>query len=171
MRVAGTYFRVVLTPDLPTGSAHWTICTLPNNIPVLTSSIVSVEFEIMNPEIVCKNVVITIPCPGSKAPKIISADGKADYISREKALAWQIDEISEDNSSGALEFTVPKAKLTPAQPPIFILTTLSCTRPRIVASWAMSHCKISQLESSAFFPIEVNFSSPTLYSKMKVGGK
>ncbi|GAB5365294.1 hypothetical protein AAMO2058_001045300 [Amorphochlora amoebiformis] len=99
-----------------------------------SSSIVSVEFEIMNPEIVCKNVVITIPCPGSKAPKIISADGKADYISREKALAWQIDEISEDNSSGALEFTVPK------------------------------------LESSAFFPIEVNFSSPTLYSKMKVKG-
>jgi len=96
------------------------------------SSVVSVEFEQTNPDIVCKHVTISIPCPSSKAPEIQSVDGKADFLSRDKILAWHIDEISEENSSGALEFCVPK------------------------------------MEAASFFPVEVTFTSPTLYSRMEV---
>jgi len=82
------------------------------------SSVVSVEFEQANTDITCKHVTISIPCPSSKAPEIQSVDGKADFMSRDKVLMWQIDEISENNSSGALEFSVPKVTLMPKNCPV-----------------------------------------------------
>uniref|UniRef100_A0A7S2X825 Coatomer subunit delta n=1 Tax=Lotharella oceanica TaxID=641309 RepID=A0A7S2X825_9EUKA len=136
------------TKPFPTGSADaltlvtWKLSTTNEEMVPFTvncwpasegnSSVVSVEFERQNPAIVCKHVTISIPCPSSKAPEIVSVDGKAEFLSRDKVLTWQIDEISDENESGTLEFSVPK------------------------------------MDSASFFPVDVTFSSPTLYSKMTV---
>jgi len=98
-----------------------------------SSSVVAVEMGVSNEDIVCKHVTISIPCPSSKAPQVTSLDdGKTNFLSREKVLAWQLDEISSENDQATLEFKVPK------------------------------------MDPSSFFPIEVTFTSSTLYSKMKV---
>ena len=56
-----------------------------------------------------RNVCISIPLPGGKAPSVNEVDGDWQYNARQNVLEWIIDLIDSSNSTGALEFVVPAA--------------------------------------------------------------
>lgn len=99
-----------------------------------SSTVVSIEYEILNTDLKYTGVTIGVPCPSSAPPDITNVDGKAEYLPAEKMIAWTVAEISEDQGAGALEFSVPK------------------------------------LPNSSFFPVTVQFSTPQLYSGLKLKG-
>jgi len=71
-------------------------------------SVVSVEFEHNREGLSFKDVAITIPCDSDEPPEIAQVEGEFHYDHKEKALIWQIPEISADASTGTLEFSVPE---------------------------------------------------------------
>lgn len=70
-------------------------------------TVVSVEFA-REKEFDYRNVQVEIPCPSTEPPSVSSCDGDFKYDSRANVLIWTIESISEEASSGGLEFNVPE---------------------------------------------------------------
>mmetsp|Transcript_21812 Transcript_21812/g.30821 ORF Transcript_21812/g.30821 Transcript_21812/m.30821 type:complete len:533 (-) Transcript_21812:18-1616(-) len=71
-------------------------------------TVVSVEFALEKSDLAYSNVAISIPCDSGEPPQVTSVDGDFHYDQREKVLIWSVEEISENCSSGTLEFSVPE---------------------------------------------------------------
>jgi len=69
-------------------------------------SVVSVEFQSEKSGLILRNVNIHIPCPTNDHPEVKEIDGQYHFNQKDSVLVWQIDEISEDQSNGSLEFIV-----------------------------------------------------------------
>lgn len=73
-------------------------------------TVVSAEFKMEKEGLTLKDVVITIPCPSSEAPEVTNNDGDYHFDHKTKMLTWTISEISSDNGSGSLEFSIPEVE-------------------------------------------------------------
>ena len=67
---------------------------------------VNIEYSLEAENVELQNVVIIIPLNSTEAPEILSVDGIHRHNSRYQRLEWQLDLISADNSTGAMEFNI-----------------------------------------------------------------
>jgi hypothetical protein len=95
------------------------------------TTVVNMEYELINEALELHDVSIGIPFPGNHAPVVNSGDG--DYKHEKGVLRWNLPLIDSSNSNGSMEFTIP---------------------------W--------RGDSSAFFPLNITFSSPKNFAKIHV---
>lgn len=68
---------------------------------------INVEYTLQRQDIVLNEVIVSIPLGTSEEiPKVGQCDGVYKHNTRENLLAWRIENISADNSSGELQFTL-----------------------------------------------------------------
>ncbi|TPX72001.1 hypothetical protein CcCBS67573_g05988 [Chytriomyces confervae] len=68
---------------------------------------VNIEYELQLDRLELRDVVISVPYPGSSDPVIQSADGHSYQVNRAaRTIEWQLPLIDTRNKSGVLEFTV-----------------------------------------------------------------
>lgn len=73
------------------------------------SSVVSVEYSAANcGEIVLQNVLIQIPCASREPPEVSNIEGEFKFDSKKQMLSWRIPQITSENQSGSLEFSIPE---------------------------------------------------------------
>jgi hypothetical protein len=54
------------------------------------------------------NVIIRIPCPSHEQPEVTNVEGEWKFDPKKKEIVWRIPEITEENTTGAFEFSVPE---------------------------------------------------------------
>ncbi|KAI9331359.1 hypothetical protein BDR26DRAFT_1010996 [Obelidium mucronatum] len=68
---------------------------------------VNIEYELQVDRLELRDVVISVPYPGSTDPVVQSADGHSYQIQRQsRTIEWQLPLIDSSNKNGVLEFTV-----------------------------------------------------------------
>ncbi|KAJ3022201.1 UNVERIFIED_CONTAM: Coatomer subunit delta [Siphonaria sp. JEL0065] len=68
---------------------------------------VNIEYELQLDRLELRDVVVSVPYPGSTDPIIQSADGHSYQINRSaRTIEWQLPLIDSSNKNGVLEFTV-----------------------------------------------------------------
>jgi len=67
---------------------------------------VNIEFELIRPEMTLQDVNILLPLGGTDPPQIEAIDGQYKHDAETGMMCWHHDEISAQNSSGSLEFTI-----------------------------------------------------------------
>jgi len=83
----------------------FTINFWPNNEDGRT--VVNAEVTHVKKGIDFKHVYISVPVKLSEEPKVVSVDGDVKYT-RADGLMWRIEEVSENNPSATLEFSIPE---------------------------------------------------------------
>ena len=67
-------------------------------------TVVSCEYTMDQPDLELVDVIVRIPC--SQPPNVTSVNGDWRYDKQTKQLLWQIGNVTQDNSSGSIEFSV-----------------------------------------------------------------
>lgn len=113
-------------------------------------SVVTAEYTGTNPDLVMRNVLVSIPCFSKDAPNVSHIDGDYTFDPRENMFTWHVDEISAE-ASGSLEFSiqeVPQDKFFPVHVSFSSETLFS----------AVSVDSVTQADSAA----AVDFSSESM---------
>ena len=73
------------------------------------SSVVSVEYSAANcGEIALQNVLVQIPCASREPPEVTNIEGEFKFDAKKQMLSWRIPQITPENQSGSLEFSIPE---------------------------------------------------------------
>ncbi|KAJ3294296.1 Coatomer subunit delta [Borealophlyctis nickersoniae] len=68
---------------------------------------VNIEYELQSDRLELRDVVISIPYPGTGTPTIGDVEGHYQLDRQHHIIQWQLPIIDQSNKSGVLEFTVP----------------------------------------------------------------
>jgi len=94
-----------------------------------STTVVNLEYELLNRSLELHDVDIIIPIPGGHAPVVNSGDGNYHYENK-GFLHWTMHVIDSSNPSGSLEFTIPYSGDSSALFPV----NVSFTSPKTFAN-------------------------------------
>lgn len=71
------------------------------------TTVVNMEYELMNKNIELRDISIVIPIPGGHPPVVNNADGSYQFEHKRQLLNWSLPHVDSSNDTGSMEFTIP----------------------------------------------------------------